>query len=190
VSALALTFDDGPDGEATPRLLDLLARHDAHASFFPIAGRAAAHPELVRRMLDEGHTVGLHCDEHVRHTDRDLEWGRRDTDRALEVLVGIGTRPTLWRTPWGQTAPWTDTLAAARRLRLVGWTADTHDWRGDTAEEMFAATHPALRAGAIVLAHDGLGPGVRRENCDETLRFVELAIRHAHEHGLKLEALG
>ena len=189
MQALALTFDDGPDGRYTPPLLDLLARSGAKATFFPIAPRAAEHPELIERMLAEGHTVGLHCDRHVRHSAQDAEWCRIDTGRALTRLRRLGVKPSLWRTPWGDTASWTPRIAADHGLRLVGWSVDTHDWRGDAAPEMFAATRDALTAGAIVLAHDGIGPGSRRQDATATLAYAELAIDHARRHGLALRAL-
>jgi peptidoglycan/xylan/chitin deacetylase (PgdA/CDA1 family) len=189
VPALALTFDDGPDPRCTRELLELLEDAGARATFFPIAGRAQTQPGLIGRMLAGGHTVGLHCDEHVRHSERDVEWCARDTDTALDRLRRLGADPQLWRTPWGDVAPWTVELAQRRRLRLVGWTVDTHDWRGDSATEMLAATRPGLRAGAIVLAHDGLGPGARREDARSTLAYVTLVIEHARRSGLALEAL-
>jgi peptidoglycan/xylan/chitin deacetylase (PgdA/CDA1 family) len=189
VPSLALTFDDGPDSRYTGELLDLLGAAGARATFFPIASRAAAEPELVARMLDEGHTVGLHCDEHVRHGERDRAWCARDTDTALERLRRIGADPRLWRTPWGDVAPWTPELAATRDLRLVGWTVDTHDWRGDSAAEMFAGTRAGLEPGAIVLAHDGIGPGARRSDARSTLEYARLVIEHAREAGLALEPL-
>jgi peptidoglycan/xylan/chitin deacetylase (PgdA/CDA1 family) len=189
VKTLALTFDDGPDDRITPRLLDLLADRGATATFFPIAPRAAARPALLRRMLSEGHTVGLHCDEHVRHSARTAAWGRADTCRGLARLRELGARPILWRTPWGVTADWTATVAREQGLGLVGWTVDTHDWRGDSATEMLAATRTQLTAGSIVLAHDGLGPGARRPDAAETLAYVELAIEHARAAELAVEAL-
>src|SRR5690349_2348050 len=109
--AIALTYDDGPDPEWTPRLLDALEHAGATATFFPIAPRAAEHPALIERMLAAGHTVGLHCDEHVRHTDRDEAWLVDDTTRALARLRGVGARPTLWRTPWGATAGFSEAVA-------------------------------------------------------------------------------
>lgn len=189
MSTIALTFDDGPDSSQTPRLLDLLAAAGSRATFFPIASRAAAQPELIRRMLLEGHAVGLHCDRHVRHSSRDLAWGRRDATRALRTLRELGCDPRLWRTPWGDTARWSGRVATEHGLRIVGWTVDTHDWRGDAAPTMYAATRPDLRAGAIVLAHDGMGPGARRTDAEQTLAFVELVIAHARRTGLRLEAL-
>lgn len=189
VKQIALTFDDGPDQTCTPRLLDVLADAGARATFFPIAPRAAEHPRLIERMLSDGHGVGLHCDEHVRHSARDADWLRRDTRRALARLRKLGVAPGLWRTPWGDQAAWTERLAAEHGLRLIGWTADSHDWRGDCAPAMFAATRAQLVDRAIVLAHDGLGPGARREGAAETVAFARLVIDHARRGGLALRSL-
>jgi peptidoglycan/xylan/chitin deacetylase (PgdA/CDA1 family) len=189
VKSLALTFDDGPDPIGTPAVLDALSRAAATATFFVIAPRAAEHPEIVARAIQDGHTVGLHCDEHVRHGTRDAGWGRADTERALARLAELGIEPTLWRTPWGDTAPWTQPLAEEHGLRLVGWTADSHDWRGDDAASMFAATRDGLHEGAIVLAHDGLGPGARRQGLSETVDYLWLVAGHARTQGLELAAL-
>jgi peptidoglycan-N-acetylglucosamine deacetylase len=189
VPAIALTFDDGPDPLWTPRLLNLLRALDIGATFFPIARRAAAEPALIESMREDGHVVGLHCDEHVRHTERDLTWLRKDTRRALERLRGLGVTPAWWRTPWGDTAPWSATVAAEHDLELIGWTVDSHDWRGDDAQTMFEATCGALVDGAVVLAHDGLGPGAQREGAAETLRYVELVAAHAERHDLRLAPL-
>ena len=66
-------------------------------------------------------------------------------------------------------ASWTQEIAAAHDLELYGWDVDSHDWRGDGAEQMLAAVGPDLRAGAVVLLHDGLGPGALRQGCEETV---------------------
>jgi peptidoglycan/xylan/chitin deacetylase (PgdA/CDA1 family) len=184
-----LTFDDGPDPAGTPAVLEALKRAGAQATFFVVAPRAQRYPELVARMITAGHSVGLHCDEHVRHSERDGEWGARDLRRALKRLRALDVRPSLWRTPWGDAAEWTAPLAARAGLRIVGWTVDTHDWRGDPAPAMIAATEADLRDGAVVLAHDGIGPGARRREVGETVRYVELVARCAAQRGLTLAAL-
>jgi peptidoglycan/xylan/chitin deacetylase (PgdA/CDA1 family) len=184
-----LTFDDGPDPGWTPRLLDVLAGGAARATFFPIASRAAAQPELVARMQDEGHRVGLHCHEHVRHSMRSAAWGRDDTARALALLASVGVTPSLWRTPWGDTADWTEPLAREHGLTLLAWTVDTHDWRGDSAELMLRSTVGGLRPGAIVLAHDGIGPGALRADARATVEYTARVIAYVHAHGLELEAV-
>ena len=162
---IALTFDDGPDPTWTPRVLDVLAAAGARATFFPLSPRMAEHPGLVARMHAEGHLVGLHGWDHLRHTDHDRATIEADTDRALAVFA---EPPAWWRLPWGRAAPWSAEIAAARGLRIAGWTHDTHDWRGDAAEAMGDPPE-----GSIVLAHDALGPGATRVDCSETARFVE-----------------
>jgi peptidoglycan/xylan/chitin deacetylase (PgdA/CDA1 family) len=101
----------------------------------------------------------------------------------------LAITPTLWRTPWGDTAPWTEQIATDHNLRIIGWTVDTHDWRGDDAEQMYAATRAELNDGAIVLAHDGLGPGATRGHVAETAAYVEQVAAHGRRHQLALAAL-
>lgn len=187
--ALALTFDDGPDCRHTQRLLDLLGEAGATATFFVIAPRAATYPALIERMRREGHAVGLHCDQHVRHSSRDMAWCARDADRALQRLRDLGVEPVLWRTPWGDIAPWTCQIAHERGLRLISWSVDTKDWRGYPANQMFASTRLSLEPGAVVLAHDGIGPGALRAHTEETIAYVKLVIDHAHRLRISLKAL-
>jgi peptidoglycan/xylan/chitin deacetylase (PgdA/CDA1 family) len=189
MAQLALTFDDGPDPAWTPRVLDALRAASARATFFVLGEPARRHPELVRRALDEGHAVGVHADRHVRHTGWEAAEGEADLDRALAALDAAGARASLWRPPWGVEAPWTRPLARARGLGLVGWSADTHDWRGDRAAEMLAAVRPALRDGAVVLAHDGLGPGALRSGCEETVALIGPLVAAGRERGLEPGAL-
>jgi len=189
VGAIALTFDDGPDAHWTPLVLDALAEHRAPATFFVIAPLASAQPGLVARILAEGHRIELHCDEHRRHSTQTAAWGAADTGRALARLRALGIQARLWRTPWGDEAPWTRLLAAARGLQVVGWNASTRDWRGDSASFMFGAIQRKLTDGAIVLAHDGMGPGALRSGCEHTISLVHLITAHASDAGHRLVLL-
>ncbi len=179
---IALTFDDGPDPHWTPRVLDALARQRARATFFPLSPRVAAHPELVARMRSEGHAVGLHGWAHLKHPECPRGEVAADTSRALSVFE---PPPRWWRLPYGMAAPWSAELAAEHGLDIAGWTHDTHDWRGDAADAMLDAALPELRPGAIVLVHDGLGPGRRRPGCEATVALVEPLIEAARAHGLE-----
>jgi peptidoglycan/xylan/chitin deacetylase (PgdA/CDA1 family) len=169
---ITMTFDDGPHPVWTPRVLEALDRAVAKATFFVIGPRAREHPELVREIARRGHEVGFHCGRHVRHTDLGPAELREDTARGLEDLRIAGARPRLWRPPWGVTTEDTFRTAREHNLEVVLWTLDTHDWRGDAAEEMLGSIGPDLRAGGVILMHDGLGPGATREGCGETVRLV------------------
>ena len=169
---VALTFDDGPDPIWTPRILGALERVSARATFFVTAPLALEHAGLVEAALGAGHEVELHCARHVRHTELSPREVEAEAREGLRALRSLGAEPRLWRPPWGVLAPWTWGIAATHGLEIVGWTADTHDWRGDGATEMLDSVEPLLRQGAVVLMHDGLGPGALREGCGETVKLV------------------
>jgi peptidoglycan/xylan/chitin deacetylase (PgdA/CDA1 family) len=137
-----------------------------------MAGRAAAYPSLIDRIYAAGHEVALHCVRHIRHTEIDEQGLRRDTQMGLRALQRLGVQPRYWRAPWGVTTDASRSVAAELGLELVHWDLDTHDWRGDCAVAMHAGVAGELRGGAVVLMHDGLGPGARRTDCRETVRLV------------------
>jgi peptidoglycan/xylan/chitin deacetylase (PgdA/CDA1 family) len=169
---LALTFDDGPDPRGTPAVLDALARAGVTATFFVLGGQVERHPGLLARTLAEGHDVQVHGHDHLRHTEHPPATVEADLERALATLRAIGVAPTRWRTPWGVLAPFTEALAARHGLTLTGWDLDTHDWRGDTPQAMLAALEARLHPGGVVLAHDGIGVGARRETAQATADLV------------------
>lgn len=170
---LYLTFDDGPDREWTPRVLEELERCGARATFFVIGERVRAAPQVLEAVHRAGHGLALHCDRHIRHSELDEAQIEADTSAALATLAEVGVRPALWRTPWGTRTPASERVAERHGLELVHWTFDTHDWRGDSAEEMLAAAAADLVADdAIVLMHDALGPGARRAGCQNTLALI------------------
>jgi peptidoglycan/xylan/chitin deacetylase (PgdA/CDA1 family) len=180
---VALTFDDGPDPRWTPRVLDALGEAGAAATFFVIAPRARRWPELVWRALAEGHRVEPHCAEHVRHSELDRADISADTAATLAALAELGVEARLWRPPWGVRTPDTEEVARDYGLQLVGWTHDTHDWRGDAANRMLAAVRPGLGPGSVVLMHDGLGPGARRTGCRETVALIRPLVDHVRALG-------
>lgn len=171
-SVISLTFDDGPDPVWTPRVLEALDEAEAKATFFAIAPLARRYPGLIRSARGNGHRVELHCTRHIRHTEMTRPEAEDDARLGLEDLRNAGADPELWRPPWGVCAPWTRELASELGLGLAFWTEDTHDWRGDTADEMLDGIGGALGPGSVVLMHDGLGPGARREGCDHTVELV------------------
>ena len=159
---LALTFDDGPNATWTPRLLEILARHDVRATFFLLGSRAEAQLELVRRIAAEGHLIGNHSWSHPN-----LAWSstgriREELTRTNEMLQQMtGTRPKFFRPPFGARRPAVLRIARARRLTPVLWNAMTSDWSEPSAERIAEQLTKAIegqrrrgRAANIVL-HDG-----------------------------------
>jgi peptidoglycan/xylan/chitin deacetylase (PgdA/CDA1 family) len=158
----ALTFDDGPDPSTTPAVLAVLGAHNVRATFFVLVERAEAQPALVRRLLDEGHEIGLHGLDHARLTTlrRDevaaqVAGGRR----RLERVAGRAVR--LFRPPYG--AQNLRTWLAARRagLDVVVWNAHAEDWADHPAETVAANAAAALTPGGILLLHDALAADPR-----------------------------
>jgi peptidoglycan-N-acetylglucosamine deacetylase len=187
--AVSFTFDDGPDEKWTPRVQAELERLGVYATFFLIGGRVLLHPELVHATVEAGHEVELHCHRHIRHSllsERELA---RDTERALEALACVGVAPTLWRAPWGACTEASERVASSFSLQLVGWSIDTHDWRGDEPAAMLAAARAALPAGGSVLMHDALGPGATRAGCGNTVALLEGLSEATRELGLPLQPL-
>ena len=163
---IALTFDDGPDPAWTPLVLDVLASGRTRATFFVVAPRARRYPSLLARMRADGHDVGFHCTEHIRHDS--MSPGEIEAD-LTSGLTSLLPPVRLWRTPWGVVTRATEEVARKHGLTLVGWTADTEDWRGDTLEEMLCRVESNLMPQAIVLMHDGIGPGAMRSGCAMTV---------------------
>jgi peptidoglycan/xylan/chitin deacetylase (PgdA/CDA1 family) len=183
---LTLTFDDGPEPVWSTRVAEELQRCSAHATFFLVGERVRQAPDQARAIVASGNEAQLHCHRHIRHSELSEAEIEQDTRKALCALAAVGVRPTSWRTPWGvRTA---DTLRVARRhrLRLVHWTIDTHDWRGDTAEQMLMQAHSQLATGGVVLMHDGLGPGSRRNGCENTVELIGPLLDAARSEGLEL----
>lgn len=185
---VALTYDDGPDPLWTARLLAELRRSGARVTFFVVTPNAVANRELIEAMHADGHEVAFHCYRHVRHAQQSEGQLAGDLAIGLRQMRSLGSCPRAWRVPWGRETEVTRRLAARRGLRLWGWNLDSHDWRGDSAEQMYSAVlaQGGLRDGDVVLMHDGLGPGAERRNCEETLKLTRLLIAEAECKGLAL----
>jgi peptidoglycan/xylan/chitin deacetylase (PgdA/CDA1 family) len=183
-SPIGLTFDDGPDERWTLRVLEQLEACHVEATFFVLGERVEATPAIVRAAVDAGHEVQLHGHRHLRHSQLTEEEIELDTRAALDALAQVGVRPARWRTPWGIATPDSHRVAARHGLTLVHWTIDTHDWRGDPALAMLARARRQLAPGAVVLMHDGLGPGAMRSGCQNTVALLAPLIAAARARGL------
>jgi peptidoglycan-N-acetylglucosamine deacetylase len=154
---VALTFDDGPHPETTPRVLELLREHGAKATFFVLGEKARRYPELVRAIAADGHALGLHGHEHDRlYALRSARVVARDLERAAAALeAAVGVRPALFRPPVGFVSPSVAVAAERAGLVLVGFSARTLDGRRDRSPaRVLARATAALENGAILVLHD------------------------------------
>ncbi|MEB8337979.1 glycosyltransferase [Streptomyces endophyticus] len=193
---LVLTFDDGPDPEWTPKVLDVLKKHDAHAVFFVTGTMASRHPDLVRRMVDEGHEVGLHTFNHPDlsyQSKKRIDWELSQNQLALEGAAGV--RTSLFRPPYSSFAdamddaswPVTKYIGSRGYITVVNNT-DSEDWKRPGVDEIIRRATPKGGKGAIVLMHDSGG------NRSQTVAALDRFLPELQGSGYKFanltEALG
>ena len=186
---IALTFDDGPYPPYTNRLLDVLKEKKAHVTFFLVAEQAQKHPELVRRMVAEGHTVGLHAFRHRDFLKLTGQEAREDLALGKNVLHGItGTDPVYWRPPHGFRDFSVMELAGRENLTVVNWSETPRDWTGIDRQEIFNRVLDKAQDGFIVLLHDGDSPYYKASR-QATVDAVPLLIDSLREKGYHLVSL-
>ncbi|MCP9992324.1 glycosyltransferase [Streptomyces albogriseolus] len=162
---LVLTFDDGPDPTWTPKVLDVLKKHDAHAVFFVTGTMASRYPDLVQRMVDEGHELGLHTFNHPDlslQSKKRIDWELSQNQLALTGAAGI--RTSLFRPPYSsfsaamdnESWPVTEYIGSRGYLTVVNNT-DSEDWKRPGVDEIIRRATPENGKGAIVLMHDSGG---------------------------------
>jgi peptidoglycan/xylan/chitin deacetylase (PgdA/CDA1 family) len=153
-----LTFDDGPSRTWTPRILDLLRRYDARATFFVVGSAVAAEPSLTRRIAREGHTIGNHTYNHADLTRLSAAGFRAEVSLAQAAIERVaGTTTRLLRPPYGAVNASTRTLAAQAGYKLVLWDVDPQDWRRPGSGSIAARILRDTRPGSLILLHDGGG---------------------------------
>ena len=155
---VALTFDDGPNADATPAVLDALAAADVRATFFVLGRHAERWPELVRRMAVEGHTVGNHGYFHRKLHLKSPAYVRRDLELGTATIeAACGVRPRYFRAPHGFRSPWVTAIASSLGQRTVGWSLGVWDSDRPGAETITRRAVAGVSPGALLLLHDGDG---------------------------------
>ncbi|QYC37702.1 Poly-beta-1,6-N-acetyl-D-glucosamine synthase [Nonomuraea coxensis DSM 45129] len=193
---VALTFDDGPDPDWTPRLLDVLKAQGAKATFFGVGSKIAAHPELTRRIVAEGHELGNHTYTHpdlaaIPAWRAELELNL--TQKALAGATGLHTtlaRPPYSSTPGTITVEQWDSLAAlGRQGYLIALTdLDTRDWLRPGASHIVKAALPSGGRGAVVMMHDSGGD--RAQTVEAVSRLLDELDRAGYRAETLTSALG
>jgi peptidoglycan-N-acetylglucosamine deacetylase len=157
---IAMTFDDGPSEKLTPELLDILARHHIHATFFVIGQNVVEHPEILLRAVREGHEIGNHSWTHPafgKMRDASVRAELQKTDDAIRAA--IGARPVLMRPPYGSiTARQKKWINSEFGYRSILWDVDPLDWKRPGPAVVTSRIVKETRPGSIILSHD-IHPG-------------------------------
>lgn len=187
-NVVALTFDDGPDSVNTPFLLDVLKKHQAHATFFVVGNRMEKLPQLIVRISSEGHELGNHSYSHAdfNHLDKNaIQNEIRQTNRLIHEISG--QTPRYFRPPGGYLSYEMMELTVNEGMVVGYWTyqQDSKDWRkGKTAKNIADHVINNIRPGQILIFHDGASNGM------VTAQAVDMIITGLRQQGYRFVSLG
>jgi peptidoglycan/xylan/chitin deacetylase (PgdA/CDA1 family) len=184
-NAVALTFDDGPDPEVTPAVLDALTAAGARATFFCIGRALEQNPALARRMVAAGHELANHSWRHSRWQNFFSTAAQtREIERCARAIEKVsGATSALYRTPMGLKSPLTRHAAKSQNVAVIAWSVRSGDGRDDDPARIARRVLARVRAGDIVLLHDGHDrPGLHRRACAPALALILAGLR---ERGLE-----
>ncbi|MFC3886156.1 polysaccharide deacetylase family protein [Bacillus songklensis] len=182
----ALTFDDGPHPVYTSRLLDLLKEFDMKATFFVVTTNARRHPEIIQRMRDEGHEIGVHHDEHISTWVMTPFQVGKQLRRSREAIIELtGDTPVYYRPPWGHFN--ISTLFVVKPFQVVMWSDIFQDWKLSMGKNRLARNmRSRLSDGAIFVLHDnGDTFGADQEAPEMMLEALEQFLPYVKERGYK-----
>jgi peptidoglycan-N-acetylglucosamine deacetylase len=154
--SIAITFDDGPNAELTPKLLDMLKERGIKATFFVVGKNVEEYPGIVARMATEGHEVANHSWSHPALTKLGVESFRKQIENTNEAIAkATGKRPVLMRPPYGATSvSLNKRLNEQFGLKVILWSVDPLDWKYRNSNRVYNAIIQNTRPGSIILAHD------------------------------------
>lgn len=181
---VALTFDDAPDANFTPKVLDALKKEGVKATFFVVGNRVEAHPDIVRRMVQEGHVIGNHSYSHANLPKLSNSAFREEitkTDSLIRTYTGY--TPHLVRPPYGNIDEDQIRWLSSQHKKIVNWNVDSLDWKGLSTEQVATNVLAHVHPGSIVLQHAAGGAG---EDLSGTVNAIPELIKKLREDGVKL----
>jgi len=179
---LALTYDDGPNEPHTLRLLEVLAKHDVHATFFLVGRYVQQQPAIVRSIIKAGHVVGNHTFTHPLLTFKSAAEIRQqlsDCRSALEDAVGASS--SLFRPPFGGRRPAVLRIARELGLETVMWNVTGFDWDAPPSEVIEQKVAKQIRGGDVILLHDGGHKQMGADRSQTVLATDRLVTRYKSE---------
>lgn len=170
---IMLTFDDGPDPIYTTELLDLLLLNNIKASFFVVTNFAKENPNIINRMIREGHSIGLHSTDHTSSMIKGPIRTRKNLIESINSLEKMGIDINYYRPPWGQLNIFTLILLKLYNKKLVLWNVMAEDWELDSTVNIIEEKLlDRVESGSIICLHDGRGENDAPRRTIEALKNV------------------
>jgi peptidoglycan/xylan/chitin deacetylase (PgdA/CDA1 family) len=184
---VALTFDDGPDPDFTPQVLDMLNEKGVKAAFFCVGERVRAHPELAKRIHDEGHILGNHSDSHAMWINFGMHARLRREIEAANAAIrqAAGVRPRLYRAPHGFKNPALGDVLRGEGMVAIGWQVRGFDAVVSDAARIAQRIVDKAAPGGVILLHDGAGLQ-GSEDRQATLEALPVVIDGLRARGLEI----
>ena len=179
---LALTFDDGPNDPYTPRLLEMLAKHGAPATFFLIGRFVRQSPEIAREVAKAGHVIGNHTFNHpllILKSEAEIRGEMTSCKAALTETVG--PHSNLFRPPFGGRRPAVLRIARELGLQPVMWSVTGYDWSAKSGEEIERKVGKQIRGGDVILLHDGGHKAMGADRSATIAATESIIIRYKNE---------
>ncbi|WP_066503757.1 polysaccharide deacetylase family protein [Abyssisolibacter fermentans] len=168
---VALTFDDGPDEVYTSELLDLLKQANVKATFFVVAEKADENPEIIDRMIKEGHAIGLHSLQHKNSWLKGYQYTKNDFKRSIEIMKKHRWNVEYYRPPWGHVNLYTLKYLKENNLKLVLWNVMVGDWsRFNSLEKIKKEILRQTKFGSVICLHDSRGAECAPKRTIEALK--------------------
>jgi peptidoglycan-N-acetylglucosamine deacetylase len=181
---IALTFDDGPNPEATEKILALLHKYQATATFFVVGSHAEKYPDIIKEIYSNGNEIGNHSWDHERLVWRTPGFVRDQIDSTDRLIRKLGYQGAIhFRAPYGHKLFVLPYLLKKAHRKHILWTIELGDWDNPSPEEMLRRFDQKIRPGSIVLLHDGyIG---KYQSRDATVNVTDMIIRKYREKGYR-----
>lgn len=189
---VAITFDDGPDPRYTPRILDLLEKHQIKACFFLVGQKAREHPEIVRRIAAAGHEIGVHGYSHKPAWLLGPRATAREIDKAILAVEEVtGQKPLYFRPAWGLFNLFSPIYCRKKGVKFILWTYMSWDWtKKATPQSIIQKTLRRLADGAILVFHDSdTAPGAAPGSPEKVVAALSVIIEELKSRGLAVVPL-
>lgn len=181
IKNVALTFDDGPDAYYTPQILDILKLYNIKATFFIVGIRAQAHPEIVQRIVKEGHSIGNHTWDHPVLTKVPIDKLQEELNKTEQELFRItGIRTAMFRPPYGSLTTQQASFISSMGYSVIDWSVDTRDWARTPVPQIMRFVSKEVYPGGIILQHCA---GGKNEDLSNTIKALPQIINLLKNQG-------